>query len=275
MSIPLQCTRRIHMAIAATLLGLAAPMTLATWPPDVENQTPGFLGADLSLAALSLSASQTSHTQSHVQNRIQANTPDPRSDPGLEQSIPWPPPQFDQGALHNENFIIPLFSYGQEGQRHFSVNAGSAFSIERDSATDLGLWVGYHHFIANHIETIAELAILNHNQVGDNAIGFNPSLNVRWHYLNKDSWTLFVDAGIGTLLTTDNVPDGGTSLNFTPRAGVGLTYDLAELWDSCNPPRLILGARWHHISNARLNGNSRNPDRDGIMLYLGLNFELD
>ena len=31
--------------------------------------------------------------------------------------------------------------------------------------------------------------------------------------------------------------------------------------------RLMLGARWHHISNGRYTGDTNNPSRDSLMLY--------
>jgi hypothetical protein len=83
------------------------------------------------------------------------------------------------------------------------------------------------------------------------------------------SWTLFADVGIGVLLATDNTPSGGTGFNFTPRAGVGGTWRLND-----EGVRLQAGVRWHHISNARINGETRNPDRDGIMGYVALQFPL-
>ncbi|MFN9991847.1 MAG: acyloxyacyl hydrolase, partial [Phycisphaerales bacterium] len=90
---------------------------------------------------------------------------------------------------------------------------------------------------------------------------------IRWHFLNKERMTVYADLGIGVLFTTDDVPSDGTSFNFTPRAGAGITH---RLGDSAN--RFELGVRWAHISNARTSGDGDNPSRDSIMLYGGVIF---
>src|SRR5436309_3218979 len=59
---------------------------------------------------------------------------------------------------------------------------------------------------------------------------------------------------------------GGTGFDFMPRAGVGFTRRLTD------DMRLEAGLRWHHISNARIHGEARNPSRDAPMFYVGLIF---
>jgi lipid A 3-O-deacylase len=127
----------------------------------------------------------------------------------------------------------------------------------------------YSTFVEDDIEVIAELSVRTFNQDGENATGINPAVVFRWHFWESDeaaTWTAFVDAGIGVMLTTDDVPEEATSFNFTPRAGVGLTYALTE------HTRLIAGLRWSHISNARIWGNDDNPGSDALMLNLGVNW---
>jgi hypothetical protein len=68
------------------------------------------------------------------------------------------------------------------------------------------------------------------------------------------------------VFSTSNTPRGGTSVNFTPKLGTGLTYQIRE--DSAT--RLQAGLRWHHISNARVAGDADNPSRDAAMIYVGL-----
>jgi hypothetical protein len=74
-------------------------------------------------------------------------------------------------------------------------------------------------------------------------------------------------AGIGVMGATGDVPDGGTPFDLMPRAGIGVTKQLTD-----DGLRLDVGVRWHHISNARINGDDENPSRDGAMLYAGLIF---
>jgi lipid A 3-O-deacylase len=105
------------------------------------------------------------------------------------------------------------------------------------------------------------------DQRGDNAFGLTLSLVLRWHFLDFDTWTVFIDGGAGILGSTDLVPANGTGFNFVPRAGLGATIKLGD-----GPGRLVIGARWHHISNARVLGEDRNPSRDGPMGYIAFQF---
>lgn len=101
----------------------------------------------------------------------------------------------------------------------------------------------------------------------------------RWHFWRWDRRvaeygetyrnTFFADFGIGLLAGFDEVPDGGTGFNFLPRLGVGYTHALTETEAGS---RLTLGLRWHHISNARIEGDERNPARDSLMFYAEIQF---
>ena len=161
----------------------------------------------------------------------------------------------------------PRRPFGAQGQEHLLAWSGAGFGLESEDATDVPGTFGYSRFIADDIEFSAELTLWGHFQDGDDAAGINPGFNLRWHFLNRDTWTLFADAGVGVLASTDDVPDGGTSFNFTPRAGGGATLRITD-----GGVRLIGGVRWHHISNARIEGEENNPDRDGILVYGGLVF---
>ncbi len=71
----------------------------------------------------------------------------------------------------------------------------------------------------------------------------------------------------GLLFAFDNVPEGGTGFNFLPRLGVGFTKQLDE-----DGTRLIMGVRWQHLSNGRIEGDERNPSRDSVMVWAGVMF---
>jgi hypothetical protein len=162
----------------------------------------------------------------------------------------------------------PAQPFGTKGQEHWMVASGAAFDLEvDDQTTDVPLTLGYSKFLVDNVELSLELSAWGHFQEGDDAASLNPGFNVRWHFVNRDRWTLFTEVGIGLLFSTDDVPDGGTSFNFTPRAGAGATWRLTD-----SGVRLIGAARWHHVSNARITGESANPDRDGILFYAGVMF---
>lgn len=158
--------------------------------------------------------------------------------------------------------------FGTAGTEHWSVLGGVGFALENDDdSTDANLAIAYSRFLARDIEMVLELGAWGFFQDGDDAAGINPSLGFRWHFVNRQAWTLYGDLGIGLLFATDDVPDTGTSFNFMPRVGVGGTYRLTD-----DGTRLVGGVRWHHVSNARINGDDNNPDRDGVMVYAGVQF---
>jgi hypothetical protein len=89
-------------------------------------------------------------------------------------------------------------------------------------------------------------------------------LLARYHFYRGDGWSLYGDFGSGFSQSSISFPANGTQFNFTPQAGVGALIDL----DDCM--HLMLGVRWHHISNARMNGIKQNPGYDGAMIYAGV-----
>lgn len=154
-------------------------------------------------------------------------------------------------------------AFGEKGSRWWTFGVGVADNFS--DATDYNVRVAWSQFLVQGIEFSVEANGWYSDQPGDDAIGINPAFVFRWHFYEVERWTLFADVGIGLLFTTDDAPPGGTSFNFTPRIGIGTTYRLDD-----DGTRLQLGLRWHHISNARLSGDSENPARDGALLYAGV-----
>ncbi len=155
----------------------------------------------------------------------------------------------------------PATPYGTEGTEWVLFGTGVAYDFE--NATDININIGYSRFLVDDLEWVLELSAWYHDQDGDDALSLNPVIDFRWHFYNQGDTSLFVNLGIGLLAATDNVPATGTGFDFTPRAGVGLTHQLSD-----DGTRLIAGLRWHHISNARINGDDDNPGRDAPMLYM-------
>jgi hypothetical protein len=162
--------------------------------------------------------------------------------------------------------------FGRAGSRWWSIGSGIAYDFDED--TDVNLHGIYSVFLTDELEFGVEAAGWYFDQLGDNTGGLSGSMIFRWHFWHwggDDGFrsTFFGDAGIGLLAGFDDVPDGGTSLNFLPRLGVGYTHALTE--DEIGA-RLTLGLRWHHISNARIEGEERNPARDSLMIYAEIQF---
>lgn len=154
----------------------------------------------------------------------------------------------------------PFGSAGTEWL-HFGVGVGHDF----DENTDTAITGAYSRFLAEDVEWLLELSGWYHSQKGDDALSLNPAMEFRWHWWKSERTSAFLNVGIGVLGATDNVPDMGSGFNFTPRAGAGLTHQVRP-----DGTRLVAGLRWHHISNARIYGEERNPSRDAPLVYLHL-----
>jgi hypothetical protein len=155
--------------------------------------------------------------------------------------------------------------FGAAGSEHWILTTGVAHNFI--DAWDFNLRGGYSQFLIDDVEFSFEVNGWYFSQDGEDALGINPAIAFRWHliHLPERPWTIFTDVGIGVLLATDKVPAGGTVLDFTPRIGAGYTREIRD-----DGTRLIIGANWHHISNARIIGDRRNPSRDGLTIYGGV-----
>ena len=103
-------------------------------------------------------------------------------------------------------------------------------------------------------------------QPGEDAGTYGLDLELRWHFLAREEWSLFASAGGGVMGSTAPVPDGGSPFNFTPSVGAGATFEVAD------DTRLYVSARWYHVSNGGTYAN--NPGRNGLGLWVGLSFAL-
>lgn len=154
--------------------------------------------------------------------------------------------------------------WGQADTAWLTLGAGT--STDWDELSDINVTAAYSYFVDQDVEFMVELAIREFDMPGEDQIGFNPMMVFRRHFALDDDrdWTWYIDIGIGVMLSADDIPQDGTSFNFTPRAGTGLTYQVSDDW------RLIAGLRWSHVSNARIFGDDDNPSSDGVMFSIGL-----
>ena len=153
--------------------------------------------------------------------------------------------------------------WGASGSRYWYLQGGFAPSEDQDNSFGM-VGVGVSHFIADGLSLDVELNGMYFQQEIQDAQGLNAGLLLRWHIVRKRDWSFFIDGGTGILVSTQDVPADGSSVNFASQAGLGFTLDLG------GDTRLLTGVRWHHISNARL--YDTNPGRDSILIYAGLTF---
>ena len=171
--------------------------------------------------------------------------------------------QTDSDNTQSKRDIEPTF--GTKGQEHWYIQGAFATTLDRQESDPrrFGLvGAGISKFLFDRHSINLELNTIYFSQPGDDALGLNLALLMRWHFIRKSNWSLYIDGGAGVMGTTSDVPRSGASFNFTPQAGAGATIKLNER------QRLMLGLRWHHISHADLFG--ANPGRDSIMGYVGL-----
>lgn len=152
--------------------------------------------------------------------------------------------------------------FGQQGSLRWSIHGGGGVDVKSSDNWHGLAGVGLSYFIIDDLSFDVELNGLYISQRGDDAWGANLNLLFRWHFIARDTWSLYFDGGAGMLGTTDHVPENGSGFNFTPQAGLGISFDVGQ------EARLMTGVRWHHISNA--NTFNRNPGRDSVMGYVGL-----
>lgn len=184
---------------------------------------------------------------------------------------PPQPPGAKQGAAGGDGEKEDSAWEGPFGAKGSSwVTTGLGVAYDFDDSIDVDVWAGYSNFLIDNVEFRLDLRLFYYAQTGDDAVGANPIMMFRWHFYNETPWSAYVDLGIGVFVSSDLVPDGGTGVGFTPTAGLGVT----RLLDESTGMRLDLGLRWNHISNARIEGDVRNPGSDGLMIYAGLMFPL-
>jgi hypothetical protein len=171
---------------------------------------------------------------------------------------------FAQANVSYEQALKPTQTY--RAPKTDWLTFGIAGSAGTNDVADFNIWASYSHFVARDVEIVGEIAFRYFEQDNGDAVGINPAVVFRWHFWVSDggSWSAYVDLGLGVLATTDDVPAEGTSINLTPRAGLGLTRRLDD------NARLQLGVRWSHISNGRSFGENDNLGHDGAMLYVGI-----
>jgi hypothetical protein len=162
--------------------------------------------------------------------------------------------------------------YGMPGQWWIGLGGGiGPGQTDGDYATDARLTLTTSMFIVEDFEFLMDWSFWGFFEDGYDTVGGSWSFLFRLHFPLDDErlTTLFLDGGVGLLIAADEVPEGGTNLNFLPQLGAGVSHQLGD-----GPGRIVGGVRWHHISNARIDGEANNPSRDGVMFYLSYTFPI-
>jgi hypothetical protein len=166
-------------------------------------------------------------------------------------------------AQPEEMPAIPT-TWGKEGTSRWGFSGGFAKDLKESNNTLGTLGVEYEYFVNDNLSLDLGLFFMDIDQIETNVRGLNFTLQLRWHFITKESWSMFIEGGAGLLRTSNNAPSSGSTFNFTPQAGIGFSFDIG------NNNRWLIGTKWFHISNA--NTYSSNPGRDSLMIWTGISF---
>ncbi len=87
---------------------------------------------------------------------------------------------------------------------------------------------------------------------------------LRFRIWERPDWHVFTDLGPGISWSDTAVPPRGTRFNYLALAGGGVMRRVGR------QTRAIASFRWLHLSNASLEGRSRNPDIEALGGYAGV-----
>lgn len=159
--------------------------------------------------------------------------------------------------------------YGSKDSWRWYLTGGGGLDINESSNSFGEVGGGVNYYFLQNLSLLTELNLQYYSQIGNDAIGFNWNLLLRWDFLAYDTWSLYADAGAGIMLSTEAVPGpepeqpvGGGTFHFNPQIGLGFSVEVAP------NVRFLGGTRWSHLSNA--NTSEPNPPRDSLMFYAGV-----
>ncbi len=91
-----------------------------------------------------------------------------------------------------------------------------------------------------------------------------PEFGLRWHLLRINRFSMYIDGSVAAVFHQNPLTPNSLHFNFDLQAGLGATLQVEDA------THLKAGLRWHHLSNARIRGTSRNLGYDAPIFYVGL-----
>ncbi|MEM9082407.1 MAG: hypothetical protein AAGB34_02340, partial [Planctomycetota bacterium] len=128
--------------------------------------------------------------------------------------------------------------FGEAGHAAFSIGAG--FATESESNDYQGN-IAFHYFIGENFEfNVTASGWYFAQDEGDDAFGANIAGGFRLYFTDDDKpkdrqIAPYLELGIGVIATGEEVPPGGTHINFTPRAGAGALMGREGGWPVAPP----------------------------------------
>ncbi|RLS50874.1 MAG: acyloxyacyl hydrolase [Planctomycetota bacterium] len=159
---------------------------------------------------------------------------------------------------------VAAVQYGAEGSSAFTILVGGGSDLDgADYAQGIA---EYSWFVAEGLGLGLYASGIGVWQPIEDAAGGGVGIDIRWHFLREETWSVYGELGCGVQFTTNEVPANTSDTNFAPWAGIGVRQQLDA------GTSLMLGVQWFHQSNART--DEQNPGRDSIGAYVGLSWSL-
>lgn len=160
----------------------------------------------------------------------------------------------------SQGFNADLFS---KGSRLLSMTAGRSFDTRYGRISLLQLNVNEYILDNLAIHYGATFGYADTKRTKSGVCG-GPELGIRLHFFKNQHWSTYAEASIAAGFYQYPVKEGTLKFNFDLQPGVGATFRITE------NAHVRGGMRWHHLSNARIGGSSRNYGYDGVMFYFGM-----
>ena len=126
---------------------------------------------------------------------------------------------------------------------------------------DSGVGMLAGHFLADDLAIGAKLGATSWWTGGRDVYSADTEGLLRFYPWRKGP--IFFDGTGGFQLANDQIPPGGTMWNFTFGFGGGVDLPVGE------GTSMLLGATYHHISNALGRDNDRNPSQNEARVWIG------
>lgn len=149
------------------------------------------------------------------------------------------------------------------GHRATPILGKAIFWDGNGEVENAGLGVSNYWFAQDWLGLRAT-ANANYFAQDDAAVGIEFETGARLYALHYDGWSAYWDVTGGYQYANTPVPPGGTAWNYTFAGGPGADVRLTQSTD------LLIGATFHHISNARGRASLSNPSQNDVRLYVGL-----
>ena len=202
--------------------------------------------------------------------RYEPGAADPSAFPSLDQGASAAQGDAAAQGENSASNARTSLRFGAADSTAFEVNGSAASDFDGVSLgiVDAGVtWyvadgIGFGVFAEGLYASLGDGA--GAGESGGDSWGGGGGALVRWIFVREESWSMFAEAGCGVVVSSEAIPDRGSTTNFTPRVNIGATFELSST------SALLVRAGWFHMSNAQT--GDENDGVDAAAIGLGLSF---